>query len=119
MSTLALLYPGIFANLGDMSTMHSRSRPSATRPNEGDDGQRQSRSTGLASRASGSLLFAEDVAALVGMTRDWIYAETRAGRIPHVALGRYYRYRPESIDAWLREIERGAVDTVREAAGRR
>jgi len=48
---------------------------------------------------NGSLLFAEDVAAMVGMTRDWIYAETRAGRIPHVTLGRYYRYRPESIDA--------------------
>lgn len=46
---------------------------------------------------------------MVGMTRDWIYAETRAGRIPHVTLGRYYRYRPESIDAWLRDIERGSV----------
>ena len=58
---------------------------------------------------NGSLLFADDVAAMVGMTRDWIYAETRAGRIPHVTLGRYYRYRPESIDAWLREIERGSA----------
>jgi excisionase family DNA binding protein len=58
---------------------------------------------------NGSLLFADDVAAMVGMTRDWIYAETRAGRIPHVTLGRYYRYRPESIDAWLRDIERGNV----------
>jgi len=58
---------------------------------------------------NGSLLFADDVAAMVGMTRDWIYAETRAGRIPHVTLGRYYRYRPESIDAWLRDIERGTV----------
>ena len=52
-----------------------------------------------------SLLFAEDVATMVGMTRKWVYTETRAGRIPHVALGRYYRYRPESIDAWLRQIE--------------
>jgi excisionase family DNA binding protein len=52
-----------------------------------------------------ALLFAEDVAAMVGMTRKWVYIETRAGRIPHVALGRYYRYRPESIDAWLRQIE--------------
>jgi excisionase family DNA binding protein len=59
--------------------------------------------------AESSLLFAEDVAALVGMTRYWVYAETRAGRIPHLTLGRYYRYRPESIDAWLRQIERGSV----------
>ena len=36
-----------------------------------------------------SLLFAEDVATMVGMTRKWVYTETRAGRIPHVALGRY------------------------------
>jgi excisionase family DNA binding protein len=54
-------------------------------------------------------LSADEVAALLGMTKDWIYAETRAGRIPHVALGRYYRYRRESIDAWLREIEHGTV----------
>jgi excisionase family DNA binding protein len=55
----------------------------------------------------GSLLFAEDVAARIGMTKDWIYAETRAGRIPHITLGRYYRYRPESIDEWIRRMERG------------
>jgi excisionase family DNA binding protein len=54
---------------------------------------------------NGSLLSADDVAALLGMTKDWIYTETWAGRIPHVALGRYYRYRRESIDAWLQEIE--------------
>jgi excisionase family DNA binding protein len=52
-----------------------------------------------------ALLFAEEVATMVGMTRKWVYTETRAGRIPHVALGRYYRYRPDSIDAWLRQIE--------------
>lgn len=64
-------------------------------------------------------MLADDVAALVGMTKDWIYAETRAGRIPHVALGRYYRYRRESIDAWLREMERGTSQPRRPAAGRR
>lgn len=57
----------------------------------------------------GRLLFADDVGELVGMTRDWVYAETRAGRIPHVKLGRKYRYRAESIDDWLRELERGSV----------
>ncbi|MGA2321235.1 MAG: helix-turn-helix domain-containing protein [Solirubrobacteraceae bacterium] len=102
-----------------MSTVHSRSRPSATRPNDGDDGRRQSRSTRPASRASGSLLFAEDVAALTGMTKDWIYAETRAGRIPHIALGRYYRYRRESIEAWLGELEHATVTLPRKAARRR
>ena|SRR5438132_5299620 len=62
---------------------------------------------GRSQTANGSLLFAADVAALVGMTTDWVYAETRAGRIPHLTLGRYYRYRSDSIDAWLREIEQG------------
>jgi len=65
------------------------------------------------------LLFAEDVAALTGMTKDWIYAETRAGRIPHIALGRYYRYRRESIEGWLGELERATVTLPRKAASRR
>jgi excisionase family DNA binding protein len=51
------------------------------------------------------LLTAGEVAALLGMTRDWVYAESRAGRIPHVRLGRYYRYRRESIECWMHEIE--------------
>jgi excisionase family DNA binding protein len=71
------------------------------------------------SSANGSLLFADDVAALVGMTKDWVYAETRAGRIPHVTLGRYYRYRPDSIEAWLCEMEHRSTGTARPAAGRR
>lgn len=37
------------------------------------------------------LLDAEAVAKMLGMTRDWVYAEVRAGRIPHVKLGRYIR----------------------------
>jgi excisionase family DNA binding protein len=51
------------------------------------------------------LLTADQVAALLGVTRDWVYAESRAGRIPHVRLGRYYRYRQESIERWMHEIE--------------
>ena len=54
-----------------------------------------------------SLLNAEDVATMLGVSRDWIYSETRAGRIPHVKLGRHCRYRPESIHAWLAELEAG------------
>ena len=56
---------------------------------------------------TGPLLTAEDVAALLGVGKDWIYSETRAGRIPHVKLGRYRRYRRESIDAWLLKLEAG------------
>ena len=53
------------------------------------------------------LLEAEDVAGLLGMTTDWIYREVRAGRLPHIRLGRYVRFRRESIDAWLDAHEHG------------
>lgn len=51
------------------------------------------------------LLTAEDVADQLGVTRDWVWAQARAGRIPHVKLGRYRRFRQEAIDAWLRGLE--------------
>ena len=90
-----------------MSTASSHPRPSPMRSHASASRKRKPRSSASAPGANGSLLFAEDVAALVGMTKDWVYAETRAGRIPHVTLGRYYRYRSESIETWLREIEQG------------
>ncbi len=52
------------------------------------------------------LLTADQVAEMLGVSRDWVYAETRAARMPHVRIGRYYRYWPSSIDAWLHEQER-------------
>ncbi len=55
---------------------------------------------------SEELLDAVGVAAWLGVTPAWVYAETRAGRLPHICVGRYYRYRPSSIEAWLREQER-------------
>jgi excisionase family DNA binding protein len=55
----------------------------------------------------GRLLEADDVARYIGMTTDWIYREVRAGRMPHIRLGRYVRFRRESIYAWLVSRERG------------
>ncbi len=57
--------------------------------------------------APSRLLEADDVAQYIGMTTDWIYREVRAGRMPHIRLGRYVRFRRESIDAWLSTRERG------------
>jgi len=51
----------------------------------------------------GRLLTASDVARLLGMHVDWVYAQSRAERIPTVKLGRYRR---EAIEAWIREQER-------------
>jgi excisionase family DNA binding protein len=53
------------------------------------------------------LLNADDVAAMLGVTPNWIYAQSRAGAIPTVKLGRYYRYRREAIEDWIRSQEIG------------
>ncbi|HMS72283.1 MAG TPA: helix-turn-helix domain-containing protein [Baekduia sp.] len=53
-----------------------------------------------------ALLDAVAVGQWLGVTTSWVYAETRAGRLPHICVGRYYRYRPSSIEAWLCEQER-------------
>lgn len=54
------------------------------------------------------LLKAADVAQLLAVPVTWVYAETRAGRLPHVVLGpRYRRYRRAAILAWVAELERG------------
>ncbi len=52
-----------------------------------------------------TLLTAEEVADMIGMGVDWVYAESRRGRIPTVKLGRYRRYRKEAIEAWLLQLE--------------
>jgi len=51
------------------------------------------------------LLTAEEVAERLGVTKDWVWAQARAGRIPSVPLGRYRRFREEALEAWLRELE--------------
>jgi excisionase family DNA binding protein len=59
--------------------------------------------------AETKLLDADAVARMIGMSRDWIYAEARADRIPHVKFGRYTRFRREAIEDWIREQERGKI----------
>ena len=54
-----------------------------------------------------ALLTASEVAALLQVPTSWVYAQTRTGRIPHVRVGRYCRYRADSIEQWIAELERG------------
>ena len=61
----------------------------------------------------GVLLTADEVAGRLGMSRDWVYAEVRAGRMPHVRLGRYVRFRESSITEWVRELEAGVTHVGR------
>ena len=54
-----------------------------------------------------ALLTADEVAARLRVTKCWIYTEVRAGRMPHVRLGRYIRFRAAALDSWIEQIERG------------
>jgi hypothetical protein len=39
-----------------------------------------------------------------------VWAQARAGRIPHVQLGRYRRFREEALEEWLNELEFNSVE---------
>jgi excisionase family DNA binding protein len=56
------------------------------------------------------LLTAEEVADRLDVGVKWVWAQARAGRIPHVKLGRYKRFRSEAIDAWIAQLEEGGAD---------
>ena len=60
--------------------------------------------------ASGKLLTAEEVAERLDVGVKWVWAQASAGRIPHVRVGRYKRFRPEAIDAWIAQLEEGGAD---------
>ena len=64
-----------------------------------------------------ALLTADQVAALLQVTKAWVYAETRARRIPHVPLGRYVRYRRSAVLMWISALERQASRGVRVTIG--
>jgi excisionase family DNA binding protein len=57
-----------------------------------------------------ALLTADEVAEMLQVTKAWVYAETRAKRIPHVPLGRYVRYRRTAVLQWITTLECGAAD---------
>lgn len=52
------------------------------------------------------LLTADEVAAMLRVTKAWVYAETRRGDLPHVRLGRYVRYREPAVRRWIEASER-------------
>ena len=53
------------------------------------------------------LLTADEVAERLSVPKSWVRQETREGRMPHLALGRYKRYEWEAVDAWLEEQRAG------------
>jgi excisionase family DNA binding protein len=53
------------------------------------------------------LLTAAEVADCLSVPTSWVYAEARAGRIPHITVGRYRRFSVKSIEEWAKSRERG------------
>jgi excisionase family DNA binding protein len=56
------------------------------------------------------LLTAEELAERLRVKTEWVWAQARAGRIPHVRLGRYRRFRESAIEAWLTELETSGAE---------
>ena len=48
------------------------------------------------------LLDAKGAAELLNVPPSWILAEARAGRIPHVRLGRYVRFDADELANWAK-----------------
>jgi excisionase family DNA binding protein len=53
------------------------------------------------------LVEAAEVAAFLSVKVSWVREATRDGRLPHIRLGRYRRYRLSDIETWLTEQQAG------------
>ena len=53
------------------------------------------------------LLTADEVAEILAVKVSWVREATRDGRLPHIALGRYRRYRRSEIEEFLTAQCRG------------
>lgn len=55
------------------------------------------------------LLEAREIAELLHVPERWVREHTRSGRLPHVRLGRYRRYRRDAVLAWVDAQEHGGA----------
>jgi len=39
---------------------------------------------------------------------SWLYSRTRTGEIPHLKVGKYVKFDPEKVMAWLEEMNEDA-----------
>ena len=62
---------------------------------------------------SDRLLTASEAAELLNVPESWVREQTRAGNLPHLALGRYRRYRRDELLEWLEHCSRGGGPTFR------
>lgn len=50
-----------------------------------------------------TLLDADQVADLLGVSRRWVMARTRAGEIPALRFGKVFRFKKSAIEEWMEE----------------
>jgi excisionase family DNA binding protein len=55
------------------------------------------------------LLTAPEVAELLAVPERWVREHGRSGLIPCVRIGRYVRFRRESVDEWVERQEQGGA----------
>ena len=65
-----------------------------------------------------SLWKVEDVGKYLNVSKDTIYRWIESKQMPAVRIGKKWLFRKESIDLWLKELERQQKETI-EAKGKR
>lgn len=55
----------------------------------------------IGAQATPPLLDDDQAAELLNVPASWLGREARAGRVPHVRLGHYRRYRRDELLAWI------------------
>ena len=63
-----------------------------------------------------TLIDAKKAALLLGVPHTWLLEQARHDRIPHVRLGRYVRFDPDAIEAWVQARAQGPVRKTAAAA---
>ena len=49
----------------------------------------------------------QEVAALLSVPVSWVYSHVASGDMPHVKVGRYVRFYPRAVMAWVEGGARG------------
>ena len=84
--------------------------------NQSSASRQRKRAQGPRLGENGRLLTAAEVADLLAVPESWVREATRAGRLPHLTLGRYRRYSRQAIAAWLEQQQAGPPVRRRKSA---
>jgi hypothetical protein len=59
------------------------------------------------------LVDAKTIAEMLSVPVSWVREHTRSGAVPHVTLGRYQRYDPADVLAWVESLKNGGGPAFR------